>query len=232
VLHAVDRVILAGRFCIDFAAYTANLASALGKQSRALGDLERYDQALAPAAEALAIYRELAFARPGAYGYKPPRLMDDQVSYLAALERNDDILAALSQATIAYRRLPAAGSGTYTHSLAVALGNQSLTLTLLGRHEEALAPMEEAVTVYRELARTRPETFAADLGAALETLSEILAALDRPIESQSARDEATALSLFHPGYAAWISKAWMALASRPARQGQQRSLRRIRHSIC
>jgi hypothetical protein len=35
------------------------------------------------------------------------------------------------------------------------------------------------------------------------------------------------LSLFHPGYAVLISRAWMALASCPARQGQQRSLRRI-----
>ena len=32
---------------------------------------------------------------------------------------------------------------------------------------------------------------------------------------------ATALSLFHPDYAAWISRVWMALASCPARQGQQ-----------
>jgi hypothetical protein len=39
------------------------------------------------------------------------------------------------------------------------------------------------------------------------------------------------LSLFHLGYAAWISRAWMALASCPARQGQQRSLRRIRQFL-
>jgi len=39
------------------------------------------------------------------------------------------------------------------------------------------------------------------------------------------------MSLFHRGYAAWISRAWMALASCPARQGRRRSLQRIRQFL-
>src|SRR5438034_4575973 len=35
------------------------------------------------------------------------------------------------------------------------------------------------------------------------------------------------LNPFHPGYASRICNTWMALASCPARQGQQRSFRRI-----
>jgi hypothetical protein len=39
------------------------------------------------------------------------------------------------------------------------------------------------------------------------------------------------LSHFHPAFASRTCKTWMALASCPARQGQQRSLRRIRQSL-
>jgi hypothetical protein len=35
------------------------------------------------------------------------------------------------------------------------------------------------------------------------------------------------VNLFHPGYASRICNTWMALASWPTRQGQQRSLRRM-----
>jgi hypothetical protein len=35
------------------------------------------------------------------------------------------------------------------------------------------------------------------------------------------------MSLFHPAFASRICSTWMALASWPARQGQQRSLRRM-----
>src|ERR1700742_3694765 len=37
--------------------------------------------------------------------------------------------------------------------------------------------------------------------------------------------------LFHPAYASRVCNTWMALASCPARQGQQRSLRRILHVL-
>jgi hypothetical protein len=37
----------------------------------------------------------------------------------------------------------------------------------------------------------------------------------------------SAVNLFHPAYASRVCNTWMALASWPARQGQQRSLRRI-----
>ena len=39
------------------------------------------------------------------------------------------------------------------------------------------------------------------------------------------------VNLFHPGYASRICNTWMALASCPARQGQQRSLRRMRQAL-
>jgi hypothetical protein len=45
------------------------------------------------------------------------------------------------------------------------------------------------------------------------------------------RSASAAVNLFHPAYAPWICNAWIALASRPARHGQQRSLRRILHVL-
>ena len=39
------------------------------------------------------------------------------------------------------------------------------------------------------------------------------------------------MNLFHPAFASRICNTWMALASWPARQGQQRSLRRIRQVL-
>src|SRR6266566_2509258 len=41
------------------------------------------------------------------------------------------------------------------------------------------------------------------------------------------RSELHSLSLFHPAFASRICNTWMAFASWPARQGQQRSLRRM-----
>jgi transposase len=46
-----------------------------------------------------------------------------------------------------------------------------------------------------------------------------------------ASTERQELKLFHPAYASRVCNTWMALASCPARQGQQRSLRRMRQVL-
>src|ERR1700685_3639840 len=58
---------------------------------------------------------------------------------------------------------------------------------------------------------------AKDTGVAQPTGKPAATKAPGPKASKPPRQSPT----LHPGYAAWISRAWMALASCPARQGQQ-----------
>ena len=74
-----------------------------------LGDLGRREDALAAGEEAVAIYRELAAARPDAFLWPDlARSLTNLAVYLGGLGRREDALAAIREAAGIYQELAAA----------------------------------------------------------------------------------------------------------------------------
>jgi tetratricopeptide (TPR) repeat protein len=90
-----------------------------------LAGLGRWEQALAPIDEAVAIYRQLAEARPDTYRPALAVSLYDQSGRLAGLGRWEEALAPIDEAVAIYRQLAEAGPDTYLKWLAGALYDQS-----------------------------------------------------------------------------------------------------------
>ena len=147
---------------------TGGLAEWLNNQSSRLAELGRREDALAAITEAVALYRELAAARPDAFRPDLALSLNNQSNRLADLGRREDALAAITEAVALCRELAAARPDAFGPDLAMSLNNQSNRLAALGRREDALAAIAEAVAIRRELAAARPDAFPPDLAAVAE----------------------------------------------------------------
>jgi tetratricopeptide (TPR) repeat protein len=155
-----------------------------------LARLGRHEDALVSVEQAVAAYRELAAAEPGAFLPNLAMALNNQSGRLAVLGRREDALASVEQAVAAYRELAAAEPGAFLPNLAMALNNQSGRLAVLGRREDALASVEQAVAAYRELAAAEPGAFLSDLAATLNNQSNCLAVLGRREDALASVEQA------------------------------------------
>ena len=117
-------------------------------------DLGRHLEALAASEEALALYRDLAAAKPARQS-DLARVLNSYGATLMHLGRHREALAVLEEALALYRD-PASGNAARQPDLARALNSYGATLMHLGRHREALAVLEEALALYRDLAAANP----------------------------------------------------------------------------
>jgi tetratricopeptide (TPR) repeat protein len=126
------------------------LASRLIVQSGALQAMNRDEEALRTADEAVAIYQDLAAERPGKYGPDLAYALDHQSRLLAADDRLAEALAAMQVAVRLYRNLAAAEPARYLPPLAECLTREAGWLAEIELSGDALAAVREATAICRD----------------------------------------------------------------------------------
>lgn len=182
---AESEASLTGRIVAGFPPGATDRAAWLVGYSRLLGRLERRDEALAAASEAVDIYREqdLGDFRPALAAALA--CLSDR---LAGHGRWEDALAAASEAVTIYRKR---GLGGFRSGLAVALVAKSTCLLRAGRREDALIAVRQSVAINRKLAASRPGAFR-PLAASLTIEATCLGRLEQPADALAASSEAIA----------------------------------------
>jgi tetratricopeptide (TPR) repeat protein len=110
------------------------LALALLTQADALCALHRETEALAPAAEAVAIYQAIAAEKPRRFTHGLAHALDRQARLLAATGRIAEAVEAITVAIRLYRGLPRA-AGDHVPDLPEAVARQAGWLSELGLEE-------------------------------------------------------------------------------------------------
>lgn len=126
------------------------LANRLIVQSGALQAMNRDEEALRTADEAVAIYQDLAAERPGKYGPDLADALDHQSRLLAADERLAEALAAMQVAVRLYRNLAAAEPERYLPPLAECLTCEAGWLADIELTGDALAAVHEATEICQD----------------------------------------------------------------------------------
>jgi RecA/RadA recombinase len=166
----------------DADGWLPQLASSLNQQSGRLEDAGRPTEGLAPIAEAVKIYRELAEAEPERFLANLAASLNNQSNRLADAGHPADGLAPVDEAAEIYRQLAESEPDTYRPELASSLNNQSNMLAEAGRPADGLEPIEQAVAIYRELIAAEPDQYRADLATALNNQANRLAQAGRPAD--------------------------------------------------
>jgi tetratricopeptide (TPR) repeat protein len=174
-------------------AVTVERARLLNNLSVRLSELGRREDALAAAEKAMAIWRELAAARPDAFRPVLALSLNSLGVMLSALGRREAALAAAEEATAIYRELAAARPDAFLPDLALSLNSLGVMLSELGRREAALAAAEEATAIRRALAAARPDAFGPDLATSLNNLGNSLSALGHCEDALAAAEEAVGI---------------------------------------
>ena len=157
-------------------AHQASFASSLNNLANRVSALGRREEALEAAQEAVALYRDLAAARPDAFIPNLAMSLNNLANVLSGLGRREEALEAVQEAVALYRDLADARPDAFTPDLAASLNNLANRLSDLGRREEALEAAQEAVALYRDLAAARPDAFTPDLARSLSVLADMLEA--------------------------------------------------------
>ena len=126
------------------------LANRLIVQSGALQAMNRDEEALRTADEAVAIYQDLAAERPGKYGPDLADALDHQSRLLAADDRLAEALAAMQVAVRLYRNLAAAEPSRYLPPLAECLTCEAGWLAEIELAGDALAAVHEATEICQD----------------------------------------------------------------------------------
>ncbi len=127
--------------------------------------------ALAPAREAVAIYRSLAQANPAAYEPDLAASLNNLANYLSETGKREDALVHMQEAVVIYRRLAKANPAAYEPDLAMSLNNLASLLSETGDRHGALSPAQEALAIRRRLARANPAAYEPDLATSLNNLA-------------------------------------------------------------
>jgi Tetratricopeptide repeat len=170
----------------------AGLAKALNNQSNALAALRRREDALTASTEAVAIRRELAAARPDAFGPDLATALNNQSNRLAVLGRREDALSASTEAVQMYRELMEQHP-VFRESLAVSLASLGIRLTELDDHYAALSAERKAVAIYTALFPSDPERYRDSLEQSVTNL--VIHLRNLGYSEQEMADELDALSL-------------------------------------
>jgi Tetratricopeptide repeat len=161
--------------------------------STRLAQIGRSDQALAPAQEAVALYRELAASDPGRYRAALAAAVANLGVRLHRLGLPAEAAAMAREAVAARRELAQADPGQYLPDLAISLSNLSTDLAELGRPAEALTAIQEAAAIHQQLAQTRPGRYMPDLAASLVNLAATSGRLGRADEARAYAQESAAI---------------------------------------
>ena len=165
----------------------ARLLNNLGNR---LGDAGRWEEALAPANEAVEIRRRLAEANPAAYLPDLAASLNNLGIRLGDVGRGEEALAPANEAVEIRRRLAEANPAAELPGLAGSLNNLRNRLSDVGRREEARAAADEAVEIRRRLAEADPAAYLPDLAGSLDNLGSSLGQVGRWAEALAQANEA------------------------------------------
>lgn len=169
------------------------LGSVYNSLARRLYALGRPEPAMAAAAEAVKLCRDLAAQRPDAFRGNLAISLNSLAVAMTALGQPAPALAAAQEAVAILRELAARRPDAFRPNLAASLNSLAIMLSAQGRREAALEAAEEAVVLYRGLAARRPVAFRPDLAASLNTLANRLNDLGQPELALVAAEEAVAI---------------------------------------
>ncbi len=167
-----------------------DLASALNTLGNRYAEVGRRDDALAPAEEAVSLYRELA-AENAAYLPNLAGALNNLGNRYAEVGRRRDAVAPTEEA-VRLRGELAAENAAYLPDLAGALSNLGIRYAEVGRRDDALAPTEEAVRLRGELAAENA-AYLPDLASALNNLGNRYAEVGRRRDAVAPTEEAVRL---------------------------------------
>ena len=119
----------------------------------------REEAALKAAEDAVALYRDLASARPEAFTPYLAGSLNNMATMLSELGRREEALKAAQDAVALYRDLASARPEAFAPDLAGSLNNMANRLSELGRREEALKAAQEAVTKLRPFFLASPQAY-------------------------------------------------------------------------
>ena len=149
-------------------------------------EVGRRADAVAPAEEAVTLYREQAAQNP-AFAPNLAAALTNLGACYSEVGRRADAVAPTEEA-VTLRRKQAAQNPAFAPDLATALTNLGARYSEVGRRTDAVAPTEEAVTLRREQAAQNP-AFAPDLAMALNNLDRRLVAIGDPARAEVAWQE-------------------------------------------
>jgi hypothetical protein len=152
----------------DLKPETARLAANLGSRLSALG---RRAEALAPAQDAVDLFRALARQRPGAFRPALAMSLNNLANRLSELGRRPDALPPAQEAADLHRALARQNPDAFQPALALSLNNLANRLSELGRRREALPLTQEAADLHRALARQNPDAFQPAFATSLNNLA-------------------------------------------------------------
>ncbi len=164
-------------------------AAAIGQHGLRLFAVGKHDEAVEATNEALAIYRELAEARPRAFLQSLATALHNAGPMLFKIGRKDEAASMALEALAIWRKL-AAHPSTRQDDLAGSLLNLGNFLSSLGRRLEALDAFQDAADIYRRLAVTRADDCLPALAKCLTSLGAIHSGLGRAEEALAANIEA------------------------------------------
>jgi tetratricopeptide (TPR) repeat protein len=151
----------------------------------------RREEALAPAQEAVEVYRRLAQANPAAHEPDLAGALSNLGASLAQVGRREEALAPAQEAVTIRRRLAQANPDTHEPDLAMALWAFAWG-QVLGDKEtwpSALEAATESVAIYGQLALAMPRAYSGYLLAALTTKADLLDGLGRTAEASRIRTQ-------------------------------------------
>jgi tetratricopeptide (TPR) repeat protein len=152
-----------------------------------------YQQAVAPALEAVMLYLQLTRANPVAYATAFGICASNVATCMSELGQREDAVFH-SEMAVKILRLASVYPGARVEpDLAGALRGLAAHLSEAGRREEALAAIEEAVAIWRRVAADDPAASEDDLAMSLHNLAIIVADLGREEEALAALEEAIAI---------------------------------------
>lgn len=130
--------------------------------------------ALAPAQEAVTIFRRLVKTHPAAYESQLAGSLSTLANRLSETGDRAGALAPALEAVTIYRSLANTHPVAYEPQLAGSLNNLANAMSETGDRAGALTSAQEAVEIYRRLALTHSEVYAPNLAGSLNTLANIL----------------------------------------------------------
>jgi tetratricopeptide (TPR) repeat protein/glycosyltransferase involved in cell wall biosynthesis len=193
--EALEAAQRANRLARDkvFDATPVELARTLNNYSVVLDDLGRYDEALKPAKEGLALLRVTRARQPDAYAADLAGSLDNLANHLEAVGHYDEALKVAKECLALRRELHAQQPDAGTADLPSSLHNLANHLSAVGHYDEALKAVKEGVALLRELHARQPDAYAANLGLSLDNLASRLSAVGHYDEALKAAKEGLAL---------------------------------------
>ncbi|MER7278030.1 tetratricopeptide repeat protein [Dactylosporangium sp. NPDC000244] len=170
----------------DVAAGQFNLALCLD----ALG---RGEEALPRAANALAVYRDLATGDPEQYLPYVATALSRYGQLLTQAGAQEQAIQLTQEALAIRRKLTEGDQARHLPRLGDELLDAHSALLADGNHREALQHVEEAVDIYRNLSAAEPVRYLHDFGVALVGLATCWAAIERSDRAVAPAREAVAV---------------------------------------